>query len=292
MQALVLRQQRERLADAGQHAEPQHVDLHQAERLQVVLVPLDEGAVLHRPVADGHDLLQRPARQHEAADVLGEVAGEADQLSCERHGLAQQRIGGVEAGLLQAVRGDALPVHVADRAGERCGGVLGEPHGLAHVPRRAPPPVADDGGGEARAVAAVAAVDVLDHLLAPLVLEVDVDVRRLAPLARDEALEQEVDLRRVDGGDPQAVADGGVGGGAPPLAEDALAPGEAHDVVHGEEVGRVAELGDEREFVHERAADLGRDAAGIALRRALPGQRLQVPFCGVLPAGTGSSGYS
>ncbi len=84
-----------------------------------------------------------------------------------------------------------------DRAGERCGGVLRQPHGLAHVPRRAPPPVADDGGGEACAVAAVAAVDVLDHFLPPLVLEVDVDVRRLAPLARDEALEQQVDLRRV-----------------------------------------------------------------------------------------------
>ena len=125
-------------------------------------------------------------------------------------------------------------------------------------------------------VAAVAAVDVLDHLLAALVLEVHVDVGRLAPLARDEALEQEVDPGRVDGGDAEAVADRGVGGRAPPLAEDALAPGEAHDVMHGEEVGGVAELGDEPELVHQRAADPGRDAAGIALRRTFPGQRLQV----------------
>ena len=276
MQALVLGQQREGFADAGQHAEPQHVDLHQPERLEVVLVPFDEGAVLHRAVADGHHLRQRPARQHEAADMLREMAGEADQLGRERNGPAQQRISGVEPGLAQAPLGTALPVHVPQRAGEGCGGVLREPHGLAHVPRRAPPPVGDDGGGEACALATVAAVDVLDHLLAPLVLEVHVDIGGLAALARDEALEQQVDLRRVDGGDPQAVADGGVGGGAPSLAEDALAPGEAHDVVHGEEVGRVAELGDERELVHERAAHLGRDAAGIALRGALPGQRLQV----------------
>ena len=204
--------------------------------------------------------------------------GKADQLAREGHGLAQQGIGGVEAGFAQASFGDALPVHVPDRAGERCGGVLRQPHGLAHVPRRAPPPVTDDGGGEAGACAAVAAVDVLDHLLAALVLEVDVDVGGLAPLARDEALEQQVDLRRVDGGDAEAVADGGVGGGAPPLAEDVLLPGEAHDVVHGEEVGRVAELGDEPEFVHQRAADLGRNALGIALPGAGPGQRLQMPL--------------
>ena len=129
------------------------------------------------------------------------MAGKTDQLTRECDGLAQQRIGGVEAGLAEPACGGAFPVHVPERTGERRGRVLREPHGLAHVPRRAPPPVADDGGGEAGAGAAVTAVDVLDHLLAPLVLEVDVDVGGLAPLARDEALEQEVDLRRVDGGD-------------------------------------------------------------------------------------------
>ena len=138
------------------------------------------------------------------------------------------------------------------------------------------PRVADDGGGEACARAAVAAIDVLDHLLAALVLEVDIDVRRLAALAGDEALEEEVDLGRVDGSDSQAVADGGVCGRAPPLAEDVLLPGEAHDVVHGEEVGRVAEFGDEPELVHQRVADLGRDTLGIAPPGAGPGQRLQM----------------
>ena len=53
-------------------------------------------------------------------------------------------------------------------------------------------------GGHARAVAAVFLVDVLDDLLAALVLEVDVDVRRLAAGGADEPLEQQVDLGRVD----------------------------------------------------------------------------------------------
>ena len=39
-------------------------------------------------------------------------------------------------------------------------------------------------------VAAIVAIDELDHLLAALVLEIDVDVGRLAPLRRDEAFEQ------------------------------------------------------------------------------------------------------
>ena len=50
-------------------------------------------------------------------------------------------------------------------------------------------------------MAAVFVVDVLDHLLAPLVLEIDVDVGRLLALLGDETLEQEIDLLGIDLGD-------------------------------------------------------------------------------------------
>ena len=52
--------------------------------------------------------------------------------------------------------------------------------------------VADDRGGDAGPVAAVFGVDVLDHLLAPLVLEIHVDVGRLVARGGNEALEQQV----------------------------------------------------------------------------------------------------
>jgi hypothetical protein len=81
-----------------------------------------------------------------------------------------------------------------------------EPDGLGHVAQRAARPVADDGGRERGALAAVLAVDVLDDLLAPLVLEVDVDVRRLVALARDEALHEQLAARGIHLGDAEAVA--------------------------------------------------------------------------------------
>ena len=55
--------------------------------------------------------------------------------------------------------------------------------------------------------------------------------------------------RGIHLGDAEAVTDHRVGGRAAPLAEDAEPPRLAHDVVHGEEIGFVAELGDERELV-------------------------------------------
>ena len=51
-----------------------------------------------------------------------------------------------------------------------------------------------------------------------------------------------------------------------------MAPRKADDVVDGEEIGRVVELGDQREFFLKRVADLHRDAVGKAPSRALPSQ--------------------
>src|SRR5262249_3046731 len=95
--------------------------------------------------------------------------------------------------------------------------------------------VMDDGGADSGALAAVARIEVLDHLLAPFVLKVDVDVGRLAPVGGDEALEQQIDLGRIDAGDTETAAYRAVGSGAASLAEDGLLlrAGKADDVVDG-----------------------------------------------------------
>jgi hypothetical protein len=96
-------------------------------------------------------------------------------------------------------------------------------------------------------------VDVLDHFLAPLMLEIDVDVGRLAPLFGDEALEQQVVHRRVDRGDPEAVADRAVRRRAAALAQDRRieAAREGDDVVDGQEIAREIELLDQLELMIE-----------------------------------------
>src|SRR6202000_1331538 len=108
--------------------------------------------------------------------------------------------------------------------------------------------------------------------LAPLVLKVDVDVRRLVAFGRDEALEQKIEVRRIDLSDPEAIADGGIGRRAAALTEDFLRAREAHDIVHGKEVRRVIERGDQRELVLERFTCALRNAVRIARFCALPGE--------------------
>ena len=106
-------------------------------------------------------------------------------------------------------------------------------------------------------------------------LEIHVDVWRLAPLLGDEALEQQVVAFGVDGGDAQDVADRRIGGRAAPLAQDVLASREADDGVHGQEVGGVFEGLDQSQLVAQDRRDLVRHALGVAPLSALPGQDLE-----------------
>jgi hypothetical protein len=59
--------------------------------------------------------------------------------------------------------------------------------------------------------------------LAPLVLEIDVDIGRLAQLFRNEPFEQQIVAFRIDGRDAEDIADGGIRGGAATLTENVLA---------------------------------------------------------------------
>ncbi|MNL70547.1 hypothetical protein D3C87_1955660 [compost metagenome] len=74
--------------------------------------------------------------------------------------------------------------------GQTSGDVFGQTQDLAHLAEGAAGTEMDDGGGDAGAMAAIAFVDMLDDLFAPLVLEVDVDVGRLVAVLGQETLEQ------------------------------------------------------------------------------------------------------
>jgi hypothetical protein len=108
--------------------------------------------------------------------------------------------------------------------------------------------------------------------------------------SREMKRSNSIHARRVDLGDAQRVAHRRVGRRAAALAQDAAAAGEADDVVHGEEIRLVAELGDQRELVLDLRAHLVRRAAfGPALRRPLRSAAQPVESR-VSPGGTSSPG--
>ena len=132
------------------------------------------------------------------------------------------------------------------------------------------------------ALARVLLIEILDHVLAPLVLEVDVDVGWLVALARDEALEEHFHARGIDRGDAEAVAHRGVGSRAAPLAEYPFAPREANDVPDDQEIPREPEPANHLELMLDLPAmGLRREncigtARTPALLRSLNYQSLEI----------------
>ena len=148
-------------------------------------------------------------------------------------------------------------------------GAGGMAEGPAHVAHRRLGPVGDDVGHLGRVLPAVAVVDVLDGLLPPVVLDVDVDVGRAVALGGQEPLEEQLQAHRVGVGDAQGVADGAVGGRPPSLAVDVVAPAELDDVPHDEEVAGEAEGVDHGQLVLDLAVG-ARDPLGAGAGRAVP----------------------
>ena len=183
---------------------------------------------------------------------------------------------------------------VRDLRRQRAGHVLGQAHGLADIAHRAAAAIADDGGADRGAVAAIGVVDPLDDFLAPFMFEVDVDVGRFAAFGADETFEQQAGARGVDRGDAEHVTNRRIGGRPAALAQDVLRAREPDDRVHGEEIRRVVQLRDQIEFVMQLLRHVVGDAVGIARARRLP--RSVVPVfvarsdrrCGPR-AGTGSA---
>src|SRR5260370_42586887 len=163
--------------------------------------------------------------------MLREVARKTDQLRGEVERETQGAVGGVESRLAYPPIGDRVVAPAPDDAGKTGDDIDAEAQCLADLADCRARAVADHRSSETGAVAAVLFIDVLDHFLAPLVLEIDIDVGWLVARGADEALEQHIDARRIDRGDAEAVADHGIGGGAAPLEQDAALPREPHDVM-------------------------------------------------------------
>ena len=75
--AVVPPDQVETPAHGREHSQRQAIDLEDAQLVEIVLVPLDDGAVGHGGVFDGHQLAQRPAGDDHAAGVLRKMPRES-----------------------------------------------------------------------------------------------------------------------------------------------------------------------------------------------------------------------
>ena len=130
--------------------------------------------------------------------MLAEVAGEADELADEcrepRAGVAR----GVEPSIVEPSRQVLEMIAHVDDARDRVDTVEREAEHLGQIANGRPQPIRDHLGRHRGPGPAIGFVDVLQHLLATVVLEVDVDVGGLPPFTAHEPLEEHVHPCGID----------------------------------------------------------------------------------------------
>ena len=160
-----------------------------------------------RRLLERHELGQRLAADHDAGGVGRGVAGDALELPGE----VVIRLTAGSPSTMPRSSGRGLD-RLVEPDPELVRDGLGDPVDLAVAVAEHAPDVADRRPGEHRAerddlgdvVGAVLAGDVGDDLVAPAVLEVDVDVGHRHPVGVEEALERQLVGDRVDRGDARA----------------------------------------------------------------------------------------
>ena len=268
--------------DGAEHAQRQHVDLEPAHGVQIVLFPLDDGTLRHGSVLHRHQACQLVLGQHKAAHMLAQVARKALQLGgqtepelqlkrlwrCESRPQVLQR-------RLQTPGQHFAAVHARMLLGQRRDQRLVNAQRAPDIPQRAARSVADNHCRQSGALPSVLGIDVLDHLFAPLMFKVHINVGRLAPLAADETLKQHAHSSRVNLRHAQAVADRRVGSRTTPLAQNVTAAGKGDDVVHRQKIHLVLELGNQGQLMFNLLPHTFGYACGIASCRTLQSELTQ-----------------
>ena len=122
--------------DRRQHPQRQAIDLENPQFIQIVLVPLHDGAAIHRRRLDRHQFAQVSPRHHHAADMLPQMPRKADQLADEGAQPLAGFLGGIEAGLGQPGWQGVDPIPHIEHVGHSGHAVEREPQHLSHVAAR------------------------------------------------------------------------------------------------------------------------------------------------------------
>ena len=269
-----------------QRRQPEEVELHQPRLLDIFHRVLRHQEVRLRISVQRHQVDQWPVADHHAGgmgagvtiqtlDLQGDLQQPAYRLVLLAH-LLQPRL--AIHGFLQS---HGLGRVVWDQFGDLVDLAVAQAQHPADVAHRGAGLQLSEGDDLRHPVAAIFAADIVDHLIAPVLAEIDVEVRHRHALGVQEALEQQVELQRIEIGDGQCP--GNHGAGARSTAgtnRNALRLRPLDEIGDDQEVAGKAHLLDDRQLIFQplaipRPAGLVGTGRIHAPRQPLPRHRRQ-----------------
>ena len=249
---VVARNQFNGLFKRGHHAKAEQINFDEAEIGAVFLVPLNDGAALHRCALDRHDAIEHSRADHHAAGVLAKMARQTLHALAEAEVMRDARMIQVEASLRESALHRvvfAAPLPVPHQAAEALDLLFFKAQRLAHFARSRAATIGDDVGGHRRAQRSIAFVEILNNALTLVARgKIEIDVGPLVAALVEKSLEQKLHADRIDGSQFKCIADYRVRCGPASLHKKPLPLTVADDVPNDEKVACKTELGNQRQF--------------------------------------------
>ena len=235
------------------HPDTEHVELEQADVLDIVLVEL-----AHRePEPAGFDrgAIEQPGvREHHPAGVQRDVPGQPVEPLYqveEQVEMARGQPGGTQLGQLCQRVAHVPGPDVRERLRDRVDLTRRQTQRRAGVPDRVPDPVGVHHRDAGHPLGPEPVQDRLVDLGPSGGLYVDVDVGQLGPERGEEPFHQQVVPDRVDRGDAEQVVDQAARAGPAGCDPDPQPTDQGADLFHGQEVPGVAERADRAQLLLE-----------------------------------------
>ena len=220
------------LRQRRQHSQRQHIHLENSHGIDVVLVPFDDGAVLHLAFSMGTNSHNGPRVMTMPPTCWLRWRGKPINSPVSRTSRRTVRSLRIESRFGKLL-GDSGPechqlrdlaiCSTASKSQTQC---------FADIPHGRSATIADHLRRHSRPLAAVFLIEILDHFLSPFMFEVNVDIGRLIAGGADETLEEQVDLVGINRRDAQAIADRRIRRRAAPLTKNAPRAREANQIVN------------------------------------------------------------
>ena len=181
--AAALTDQNECAPDGGEHAQREYIDFEQPQCIQIILVPLNDRAPVHRGVFDRDKACELVAGDHKATAVLRQMTWKANEGGNDGEPELDPMGFGVESGRFKRFLTDDCAVPPCAISSDGVDGVGVDAKRKACVPECAARAPGDDRGRQRGAFTPVLCVDMLNDFFAALMLEIHINIRGFAALA-------------------------------------------------------------------------------------------------------------
>ncbi|VCU09306.1 hypothetical protein RHODGE_RHODGE_02480 [Rhodoplanes serenus] len=274
--------------EGGQRLQAEEVELHEARLLHPFHVELGDRHVGLRVAIERHQLVEMAVADDDAGGVRRGVAVEPLQLLGDREGARHHRLGvagrlKLRLSLDRLLQADGLGRVLRDELAQLVDLAVRHLQHAADVAQHAARLERAEGDDLGDVITPVALLNVVDHLAAAILAEVDVEVRHRHALGIEEALEQQAEADRIKIRDGERPGHHRAGPGAAARADRNAVPLRPLDEVRDDqEVAREAHAGDDAELVGEPLAIV---LLGVAGRAAMRREALRQALGGTRPHG-------